>query len=60
MADEIELKHKPFGLAHPTWERPDCFRYDTAEDAAAAVIRTYGDGSGHVVVGVITPPGVSQ
>lgn len=49
-----DLKHKPFGLTHPTWGHPDCFNYDTAEDAASAIVRVYGENSGHLVVGVIS------
>lgn len=50
------LKHKPFGLTHPTWIGPSCFMYDTEEQAWAAIDRTYGADSGHLVVGVLTRP----
>jgi hypothetical protein len=45
-----------YGLSHPTWGRPDCFFYDTADDAAGAILRVYGENSGHVVIGPVTPP----
>lgn len=44
---------KPYGLDHPTWDHPTNFHYDTAEEAEAAAIRTYGPDSGHVAIGPI-------
>jgi hypothetical protein len=49
----MNLQHKPFGLTHPTWARPECFDFDTAEAAEASILKVYGEGSGHLVVGVI-------
>ena len=49
---EIKLRHKRFGLTHPTWDAPECFYYDSAAEAEAAMRRTYGDDSGHLVVGI--------
>jgi hypothetical protein len=49
------LRHKPFGLTHPTWERPECFIFTTEAEARAAILRTYGEGSGHLTVRVIAP-----
>jgi hypothetical protein len=48
------LRHKPFGLTHPTWDGPSCFYYATENEAWAAIERTYGKDSGHLVVGVLT------
>lgn len=48
------LQHKPYGLTHPTWGDPSCFYYDTPEEAHAAMVKTYGENSGHLVVGVIS------
>lgn len=43
----------PFGLDHPTWPHPDCFHYDTAEAAWAAIEKVYGPDSAHIVVGPV-------
>jgi hypothetical protein len=43
-----------FGLDHPAWERPDCFLFDTAEDAQRAKERAYGPESEHVVIEGVT------
>lgn len=39
-----------FGLDHPTWPRPTCFFYRTANEARAALVKVYGEDSGHVVI----------
>jgi hypothetical protein len=49
------LRHKPFGLTHPTWNHPDAFNYATAAEAQEAILRVYGPDSGHLVVGVLPP-----
>lgn len=58
---EYEWSEQKYGLYHPTWDAPDCFYSTTAENALAAAIRTYGEGSGHIVVErtlqPVIPPG---
>lgn len=49
------MNFKPFGIAHPSWIEPTCWYYDTAEEAAEAIRKVYGENSGHVVVGVVFP-----
>lgn len=39
-----------YGIDHDTWEEPTNFHYDTAEDAANGIVRSYGLKSGHIVV----------
>ena len=56
MTKNATLQHKPFGLTHPTWKQPGCFLYDTENEAWAAIERTYGPDSGHLVVAVLTRP----
>lgn len=53
---EIKPRHKRFGLTHPTWSGPDCFYYDSAAEAYAAIRKIYGDNSGHLVVEVLYRP----
>jgi len=43
----------PYGLDHPTWPAPDCFQYDTADEAFAAIDKVYGPDSGHLVIGPV-------
>ena len=50
---EIVLRHKRFGLTHPTWDGPACFYYDSAAEAEARIRKTYGDNSGHLIVEVL-------
>lgn len=60
---EKDLRHKPFGLTHPTWDQPSCFYYATENEAWEAIGEVYGEGSGHLVVGVLTrpiPPGLRE
>lgn len=54
-AEKNALQHKPFGLTHPTWNSPTCFLYASEAEARAAIIRAYGEGSGHLIVRVLPP-----
>jgi hypothetical protein len=39
-----------FGMMHPSWRGPECFYYDTSEQAQAAIVKVYGPDTDHRVV----------
>lgn len=57
--DQVELHERynyPYGLDHPSWSEPGNFMYETPEKAWAAIDRTYGPNTEHVVVALVAIP----